>query len=145
MKQAPNFTLPDQHGEQHSLNDYAGKWLILYFYPQDETPGCTEEACVFRDGRQDLVDAGAEVVGVSADTVESHKKFADNHSLNFTILADPDQHMIKAYDALNEETGRTLRSTFLINPQGEIVKIYEQVSPTGHAIAILQDLQALQK
>jgi len=144
MKQAPDFTLPDQHEEQHSLSDYAGKWLVLYFYPQDETPGCTEEACVFRDGRQDLTDAGAEVVGVSADTVESHKKFADNHSLNFTILADPAKDVIKAYGALNEETGRTLRSTFLINPQGEIVKTYEQVSPTGHATEILTDLQSLQ-
>jgi len=140
MKQAPDFTLPDQNGALHSLKDYAGKWLVLYFYPQDETPGCTAEACMFRDGRQDIVAAGAEVVGISSDDEESHKKFADNHSLNFTILADPGLSVIKAYGAYDDATGRTRRNTLLINPDGKIVKEYENVSPAGHIKQILDDL-----
>jgi len=144
MKQAPDFSLPDQHGQLHTLKDYKDSWLILYFYPQDETPGCTAEACVFRDGREDLAAVGAEVVGVSADDVTSHKQFADNHSLNFTILADPELTAIKAYNSYNVETGRTLRNTFLINPQGQIVREYQEVSPAGHAQQILEDLRKLQ-
>ncbi len=140
MKQAPDFTLPDQHGKVHSLKDYAGKWLVLYFYPQDETPGCTAEACMFRDGRNDLVAAGAEVVGISSDDEASHKKFADNHSLNFTILADPERNVIKAYGAYDDAADRTLRNTLLIDPQGKIVKTYESVSPAGHVQQILDDL-----
>jgi len=144
MKKAPDFSLPDQDNKIHTLTEYAGKWLILYFYPQDETPGCTAEACLFRDGRQDLAAAGAEVVGVSSDTVAAHKQFADKHSLNFTILADPEKAAIKAYDVLDEATGRTKRDTFLINPEGEILRIYHDVSPTGHAEQILEDLRQLQ-
>ncbi len=85
---APQFTLPDQNGKQHTLADYSGKWLIIYFYPKDSTPGCTKEACSFRDGRDVLEQAGAVVVGISKDSVASHKKFADKHSLNFTLLSD---------------------------------------------------------
>lgn len=143
MKKAPDFSLPDQENKVHTLAEYAGKWLILYFYPQDETPGCTAEACLFRDGRQDLAAAGAEVVGVSSDDVAAHKEFADKHSLNFTILADPAREAIKAYGVYDESTGRTKRDTFLINPQGEIARVYQNVSPTGHAQQILEDLQQL--
>lgn len=144
MKKAPNFSLPDQYNKVHTLAEYAGKWLILYFYPQDETPGCTAEACLFRDGRQDLAAAGAEVVGISSDTVAAHKQFADKHSLNFTILADPERAAIKAYGVHDESTGRTKRDTFLINPEGDIVQTYHDVSPTGHAEQILKDLRQLQ-
>ncbi|HEX7368539.1 MAG TPA: peroxiredoxin, partial [Candidatus Saccharimonadales bacterium] len=96
MKQAPNFSLPDQDSKTHSLTDYAGKWLVLYFYPKDDTPGCTAEACAFRDGREDLAKL-AEVVGVSKDSVASHKKFVEKYHLNFTILSDPEHKTIEAY------------------------------------------------
>ncbi len=143
MKQAPDFTLADQNGTMHSLKEYHDKWLVLYFYPQDETPGCTAEACMFRDGRQDLIDAGAEVVGISADDQASHKKFADNHALNFTILADPGKSVIKAYDSYDDAADRTRRNTLLIDPQGMIVKTYENVSPVGHMQQIMDDLRQL--
>ena len=145
MRQAPDFTLPDQNAVMHSLVDFAGEWLVLYFYPQDETPGCTAEACMFRDGRDELVAMGAEVVGVSADTVESHAKFAEEHHLNFTILADPERVAIKAYGVHDAATGRTKRSTFLIDPEGHIVKEYEAVLPDGHAAQIIEDLAAYRK
>lgn len=144
MSPAPDFSLPDQQGSQHTLKEYAGKWLVLYFYPQDETPGCTEEACAFRDGREDLVAANAEVVGVSADTTESHKEFADKHSLNFTILADPEKKAIAAYKAHDESTGRVRRITFLIDPAGRIAKEYQEVSPSIHALQIVKDIASMQ-
>lgn len=144
MKQAPDFSLPDQNGQIHTLKEYAGKWLVLYFYPKDETPGCTAEACAFRDGREDLIAINAEVVGISSDSVESHKKFADKHSLNFTILADPEKGIIKAYDALNHITRGVRRVTFLIDPSGKIVKDYQDVSPSTHALQIMEDIQQLQ-
>jgi thioredoxin-dependent peroxiredoxin len=144
MNQAPNFTLSDQHGTQHSLSEYAGKWLVLYFYPQDETPGCTAEACAFRDGREDLAAMGAEVVGISADTVESHAAFAENHELNFTLLADPKKIAIKAYGTYDEATGKTRRFTFLITPEGNIAKKYEDVTPAIHTVQIIDDLKTLQ-
>lgn len=146
---APDFKLPDQDGNEHSLGDYAGKWLVLYFYPKDDTTGCTKEACSFRDGRQALRDAGLEVVGVSKDTVASHRKFVDKYQLNFTLLADPSLETIKAYKSwgIKKLYGReyegTLRNTFLINPAGKIVKTYEKVKPSDHALEILKDFQAL--
>ena len=147
---APDFTLPDQDGKNHSLSDYNGKWLVVYFYPKDDTPGCTKEACSFRDGRQALLDKGIEVVGVSKDSVASHKKFVDKYNLNFTLLADPSLETIKAYKSfgLKKFMGRefegTLRNTYLVNPDGEIVKTYEKVSPADHALEILKDFEALQ-
>ena len=97
---APDFSLPDQDGTQHQLQDFAGRWLVLYFYPEDETGGCTTEACNFRDGRDVLVEFNkAAVVGVSPDSVESHKKFAENHDLNFTLLSDPTHKTIEAYNS----------------------------------------------
>lgn len=147
-QQAPDFSLPDQDGKAHSLSEYQGKWLILYFYPQDETPGCTEEACVFRDGRKDLDEAGAEVVGISIDSVASHKAFAEHHGLNFTLLSDETAETVKAYNAWGTRTNKdgqeitgTLRQTFLIDPEGNITKTYEEVSPATHAAQILEDLR----
>lgn len=148
---APDFKLPDQNGKEHSLADYKGKWLVLYFYPKDDTTGCTKEACSFRDGRDALRDQGIEVVGVSKDTVASHKKFVDKYHLNFTLLADPELETIKAYKSwgLKKLYGReyegTFRNTFLIDPKGEIVKTYEKVSPADHALQILRDFEALNK
>src|SRR6185369_7931562 len=95
--QAPTFQLLDQHGVSHSLKEYSGKWLVLYFYPKDDTPGCTKEACNFRDGREEFVKRGVAIVGVSKDSVAAHKKFADKYHLDFTLLSDPTHTMIEAY------------------------------------------------
>ncbi len=146
---APNFKLPDQDGKEHVLGDYTGQWLVIYFYPKDETGGCTKEACSFRDGRDALKEAGLEIVGISKDTVASHKRFADKHGLNFTLLADPSLTTIKAYGAwgmkkfMGREFEGTLRNTYLIDPKGEIVKTYEKVQPAEHAMQILADFKAL--
>lgn len=146
---APDFTLSDQNGNLHTLNDYNGKWLVLYFYPKDSTPGCTKEACNFRDGRDVLENAGAAVIGISKDSVASHKKFADKHNLNFTLLSDESTETIRAYGAwgkkkfMGKEYEGILRNTYLINPEGEIVKTYEGVNPITHIGEVLQDLKQL--
>jgi peroxiredoxin Q/BCP len=151
MKHAPDFSLPDQNGTIHNLTDYAGKWLMLYFYPQDDTEGCTKEACSFRDERSAIAEFGnAEVVGISKDSVASHKRFVEKYNLDFTLLSDPDHTVIEAYDSWNKKKmfGRefigTLRNTFLINPDGMIVKEYLGVNPKTHATEIIQDLKVLQ-
>lgn len=148
---APDFNLVDQTGTQRSLQDYAGKWLVLYFYPKDNTPGCTEEACNFRDVRDSIAALGnAEVVGISRDSVRSHAKFAEKHKLNLTLLSDPDAQAIKAYNAWGERKlfGRLflgiLRNTYIIDPNGQIVKEYLGVDPAKHATEIIHDLQTLQ-
>jgi peroxiredoxin Q/BCP len=149
LLKAPNFTLPDQTGKMHSLSDYAGGWVILYFYPEDDTPGCTTEACGFRDDYDLLRERGLTVLGVSKDSVKSHAKFAEKYNLNFTLLSDESLEVLKAYEAWAPKTmfGReflgTIRKTFLINPAGEIVKEYPKVSPVGHSAAILKDFEAL--
>lgn len=146
MTLAPPFSLPDQNGKLHSLPDYSGKWLVLYFYPKDDTPGCTTEACSFRDGRDVLQQMGAEVIGVSGDSVKSHKKFADKYDLDFTLLSDTDHSVTEAYDswAPKKLFGHDFigihRNTFLINPSGEIAKKYEGVNPKTHVGEIIKDL-----
>lgn len=151
MKQAPNFSLPDQDGTLHSLKDYAGRWLVVYFYPKDDTPGCTAEACNFRDARDAIAEYGnAAVVGISKDSVKSHKKFADKHSLNFTLLSDPDHTVIEAFGAWQQKKfmGREymgiMRNTYIINPEGKIVKSYQGVTPATHAGELITDLKTLQ-
>lgn len=151
MKHAPDFNLPDQNGTTHSLKDYAGRWLVVYFYPKDDTPGCTKEACNFRDARDAIAQYGnAHVIGISKDSVRSHKKFAERHSLNFTLLSDPDHQTIEAFGAwqkkkfLGREYMGIMRNTYLISPEGNIVKTYESVSPATHAGEIIKDLQDLQ-
>jgi len=148
---APDFSLIDQEGIVHSLKDYAGKWLVLYFYPKDNTSGCTTEACNFRDERDAIAEFGkAEIVGISKDSVASHKKFADKHGLNFSILSDPDHTTIEAYGSwgtrkfMGREYQGTFRNTFVITPTGEIAKKYENVDPKKHAAEIIKDLQSLQ-
>lgn len=142
---ASDFSLPDQNGETHTLKKYKGKWVILYFYPRDDTPGCTKEACSFRDNIGEFTKRGLVIVGVSKDSVASHKKFADKYHLNFTILSDESTETIKAYNAWGEKKfmGRVfqgiIRSTVLINPKGEIVKTYEKVNPLTHSGQILHD------
>lgn len=144
---APNFTLQDTTGNTHSLADYAGKWVVLYFYPKDDTPGCTAEACSLRDARDTLAEMGAEIIGVSKDEPSSHEKFKAKYSLNFTLLADPEAKAINAYGAWGKKMfGKEgiLRKTFIINPQGEVVKVYGRVTPMGHGQQVIEELTKLQ-
>jgi thioredoxin-dependent peroxiredoxin len=144
---APDFSLKDSEGKVRSLADYHGKWLVLYFYPKDETPGCTTEACSLRDARDDIAALGAEVVGVSRDDASSHEKFKAKHTLNFTLLSDPDHSVMDAYGAWGKKMfGKegVLRKTFIINPAGEVVKVYGRVTPMGHGEQVVADVKALQ-
>lgn len=140
---APAFTALDQDGKKISLSDFKGKQVVLYFYPKDMTPGCTVEACAFRDGHGALQKAGAVVLGVSKDPVPSHKKFADKFSLPFSLLADEDLKIMKAYGAWGEKSlyGRkfmgTLRVTYIINSNGKIKAVFKKVKPAGHDREIL--------
>lgn len=148
---APNFTLPDQQGITRALRDYRGRWVVLYFYPKDDTPGCTKEACNFRDSYHELQKLGAEVIGISKDSVASHAKFAAKHSLDFPLLSDESHKVIEVYGAwgpkkfMGREFFGTIRTTFLIDPAGRIVKTYPKVNPTIHAQQILIDLHSLLK
>ena len=147
MKKAPAFSLPDQDGVIRSLGDYAGKWVVLYFYPKDDTPGCTAEACAFRDGREILTAMGAEVIGISKDTVKSHAEFTQKHNLGFTLLADPEHTTIEAFGSWipKKFMGRAYiginRDTYLINPEGEIVMKYTGINPKTHIADIIKDLK----
>lgn len=145
---APDFSLQDQDGKTHTLADYAGKWLLVYFYPKDDTPGCTKEACNFRDGFHMFKEKDMAILGISKDSVASHKKFAEKFSLNFPLLSDESAEVIKAYGAWTERgfMGRPgiLRNSYLINPEGEIVKEYKKVKPELHADEIVSDLKAFQ-
>ena len=148
MQTVHDFTLPDHTGTLRSLRDYRGKWVVLYFYPKDETPGCTLEACAFRDANEALLAKDAVVLGVSADSPESHAAFMQNHKLPFTLLSDPGKKVITAYGCWGKKMfGREgiLRRTFIINPAGQIVKKYGRVTPAEHATQILKDLEEFQK
>ncbi|HEU4653806.1 MAG TPA: peroxiredoxin [Steroidobacteraceae bacterium] len=151
---APEFKLQDQNGKWHELKDYRGKWIVLYFYPKDQTPGCTEEACDFTDNIFGFRDAGAVVLGISVDDVASHKRFEQvlkekhQRTLPFTLLADPSKQTARTYGVLKNYLGAmelARRETFLIDPDGRIVKYYPDVEPKGHSQAVLKDLQELQK
>lgn len=141
--------MPDQTGKVHNLSDYAGKWLVVYFYPKDDTPGCTTEACSFRDEYEYLQGQGLNIVGISKDSVKSHAKFANKYDLKFPLLSDETAHVIDAYGAwgLKKFMGREyegiLRKTFLINPAGEIAKEYPKVTPKEHVGEILKDFAEL--
>jgi peroxiredoxin Q/BCP len=143
--QAPAFRLQDQNGVWRSLDDYAGKWLVVYFYPKDGTPGCTKQVCAFRDDIAKVRAAGAEVVGVSLDDITSHKAFAAEHKVPFPLLADSDKAMATAYGVLGSRLGMTYarRDTFLIDPQGRIAKHYRDVDPVQNVAQVLQDLALL--
>lgn len=144
---APDFSLKSSEGELKSLTDYKGKWLVLYFYPKDETPGCTTEACSLRDARDDITALGAEIVGISRDDASSHEKFKAKHTLNFSLLTDPDHTVMDAYGAWGKKMfGKEgiLRKTFIINPIGEVVKVYGRVTPMGHGEQVMADIKALQ-
>ncbi len=143
---APNFILSDQHNVQHQLSDYEGSWVILYFYPKDDTPGCTTQACDFRDAVKRIVASKSNVFGVSLDSVESHKRFADKNNLLFSLLSDESGEVSKAYDSLNNFMSfkSAKRNTFIIDPEGKIAKIYRSVKPSTHSQMVLNDLNQLQ-
>ncbi|HET6746889.1 MAG TPA: peroxiredoxin [Candidatus Saccharimonadales bacterium] len=144
--EAPNFILPSDDGPR-SLGDYKGKWLVLYFYPKDDTPGCTIEACSLRDARDEIVALGAEIVGISRDDAPSHEKFKAKHLLNFTLLTDADHTVMDAYGAWGKKMfGKegVLRKTFIINPDGIVVKVYGRVTPQGHGEQVAAELKSLQ-
>jgi len=142
---APDFELKDQDGEVHSIEDYRGKWVALYFYPKDNTPGCTTEACEFRDNIFAFRSADCQVLGVSLDDEESHKAFSDKHELPFPLLADTDGTTADAYGVKSKIMGMTIakRQTFLIDPDGNIAKHYEKVDPDSHSRQVLADLELL--
>lgn len=146
---APDFALPDQDGKKHALSDYRGKWALLYFYPKDDTPGCTKEACDIRDTFPRFGKLKAVVFGVSVDSVKSHKKFAEKYKLPFILLADENKKVVEQYGVwakkkfMGREYMGTFRTSFLIDPKGKIAKIYENVKPEGHAEEVLADLENL--
>lgn len=141
---APAFSLKDQNGKTHKLSDYKGKKLVVYFYPKDNTPGCTKEACSFRDDYSTFKKAGVEIIGISKDSVESHTKFSEKLGLPFTILSDPEGKVIEAYSAWKEKSmyGKTFmgiaRITYLIDEKGKIIKAFPKVKPDEHAREILE-------
>lgn len=144
---APDFQLPDQEEVMHKLSDYLGKKVVLYFYPKDDTPGCTTEACSFRDSFGDFRKNGMVVLGVSKDSASSHAKFQEKYSLPFPLLSDTDTEVIKAYEAwgpkkyMGKEYMGVLRVTYVIDEEGKILKAYEKVKPQDHAQEILNDIQ----
>lgn len=142
---APEFELADQTGQLHSLEDYRNQWVVLYFYPKDETPGCTTQACEFRDNIFAYRDLNAQILGVSLDDVESHKAFADNHNLPFPLLADVEGSAATAYGVKTRMAGMTVakRETFIIGPDGTLLKHYPSVDPDKHSEAVLADLKSL--
>lgn len=146
---APTFRLPDQHGSVHALKDYRGRWIVLYFYPRDATPGCTTEACAFRDVHGELERHGAVVLGISPDDSASHARFARDHNLPFALLADTDQRVCRAYGVWQARTlyGRSfmgvVRTTYLIDPRGRVARRWDKVRVAGHEGQVLAALAEL--
>ncbi|MDP3970828.1 MAG: thioredoxin-dependent thiol peroxidase [bacterium] len=143
---APNFILLDQNEASHSLTDYLGKWILLYFYPKDNTPGCTKEACELRNSYTEYNKNNITILGVSTDSSKSHKGFADKNNLPFTLLADSDKKVVTLYNVqgvkkiFGKEFNGTKRISYLINPEGNIAKIYLKVKPTEHASEVIADV-----
>lgn len=142
---APSFKVADQTGSERRLEDWRGRWLVLYFYPKDETSGCTAEAIAFRDAQGALKALNAEVAGVSLDDVASHRGFAGNHQLNFTLLADTDGKVARSYGALFNlgVIKFAKRVSFIIDPDGRVAKVYPEVNAARHAQQVLADLRSL--
>ena len=144
---APDFSLTGLDGKTHTLADYRGRWVVLYFYPADDTPGCTAEACSLRDSRDTLAEMGAEIIGISRDDPNSHEKFKAKYSLNFALLTDPEAKTINEYGAWGKKMfghEGILRKTFIINPAGKVVKVYGRVTPMGHGEQVVAKLTSLQ-
>ncbi len=148
---APAINLLDQDGQKHKLADYKGQWVLIYFYPKDDTSGCTTEACGIRDAFPRFNKLKAKVFGISADSVASHKKFAEKYKLPFTLLADEDKKVVEKYGVWAEKNmyGRKYfginRTSFLVDPNSKIVRVYEKVKPAEHTAQVLADLTELQK
>ena len=148
-KKAPEFTLPDQTGAKVALKDFKGSWLVLYFYPKDNTSGCTLEAIDFTKSHKRLASLGAAVAGVSPDSVESHRKFIEKQKLNITLLADPDKKVLDAYGAwqlkkmYGKEYHGVVRATFLIDPDGKIAHVWEKVKVKGHVDEVMEKIKEL--
>ena len=148
---APEFTLPDQNGEDISLKQFRGKYVVLYFYPRADTPGCTIEACEFRDSYKKMQKSGAILLGISPDTAKAQNKFAEKFSLPFTLLGDADKKVANAYEVVKEKNmyGKKVmgvaRMTFIIGPDGKIIHIFEKVKPEGHAEEVLEYLKGAMK
>lgn len=148
---APDFKLPDQDGKIHTLKDYKGKYVLLYFYPKDNTSGCTTEACKIRDSFDDFKKYNAVVLGVSVDSIKSHANFSGKYELPFPILSDEGKEVVNLYGVwqkkkmMGREYMGIVRMSFLIDPEGKIVKIYNKVKPAEHASEVLLDLYNLQK
>lgn len=146
---APDFHLPDQHGTMYKLSDQNGQWVLLYFYPKDDTPGCTQEACSIRDNFPKFADLKLKVFGISTDSVKSHGKFVEKYKLPFTLLSDEQKTVVEAYGVwgkkkfMGKEYMGTNRTSFLVNPEGKIAKIYESVKPLAHVDEVLADLKGL--
>lgn len=146
---APDFSLPDQQGKNHTLSQFKGRWVILYFYPKDMTPGCTVEACNFRDDYPHFKNLDANVIGISKDSINRHAKFSEKYQLPFLLLSDESGDVCELYGVWKKKSlyGKSFmgieRSTFLINPQGVIAKIYTKVKVKVHAEELLQDLKKL--
>ena len=143
---APAINLPDKDGKMHKLSDFNGKWVLVYFYPRDNTPGCTKEACAMRDNQASYKKAGAVVIGISTDSQRSHAKFIAKHDLPFLLLADEEKKTVRDYGVwgkkkfMGREFNGTKRMSFLIDPKGEVVKVYEKVKPAEHAQEVLDDI-----
>ena len=143
---APDFTLPDQNGDLHSLSEYKGKKIILYFYPKDNTPGCTKQACGFAERYPQFIEKGAVVLGISKDSVASHKKFEEKYGLPFTLLSDPELKVIQAYDVWKEKMNYgkismgVVRTTYLIDEEGKIVKAFDKVKAADNPERMLGEL-----
>jgi peroxiredoxin Q/BCP len=140
---APDFSLPDQDGKTRTLGDFRGKWLALYFYVKDDTPGCTEQACKFRDDIGEIKDLGAEVVGVSVDDTDSHANFAKKYNLPFPLLADSKGETAARYGSLRGDGSMAKRNTFLIDPEGKIARIYLSASTSRNSAEVIEDLKKL--
>ena len=146
---APDFTLPDQNGQDVTLSRFLGQPVVLYFYPKDDTPGCTKEACAFRDARKDYETLGAKVIGVSPDSVKAHLKFVDKYELPFTLVADTEKSVCQSYGVWQEKSmyGKTsmgvVRSTFLIDGKGVVRQVFPKVKVDGHSDAVLNAIKAL--
>jgi len=145
---APEFELKDSAGQVHKLSDYRGQTIVVYFYPKDDTPGCTKEACSFRDAYQDFREAGVEIIGISPDSETSHSKFSEKYDLPFTLLADPDHQVCEAFGVwgLKKYMGReyegVYRTTFIIDPEGVIKRVFENVKPSEHSHEVLEEVTA---
>ena len=142
---APEFRLQDQNGEWHELADYRGQWVTLYFYPKDDTPGCTTEACSFRDSIFAFEEVGCTVLGVSLDDVESHQAFAEKYSLPFSLLADTEGEVAKSYGVFTKYGAMSIakRETFVVDPEGKVAVHYTKVDPETHSAQVLADLKEL--